>query len=944
MKSLPFLLIFALTAATALAGGFPDETHHTDHRTFAKIQFEPAWDSFQGGTPEGTARAYLENRAGRDGLPEDPSSFELVGSRESLLAHHVTFQQMIDGIPVQGGEIIVSVAKRDGRVLRTFNNRYPVGASAAFLPRSGIDREAAYDAAWQYLRAHGDLRSLPAAELVYTPEGSDFRLNWLVDLDLDGPDGAWRVRVDALSGQVVEVTDRRDVRKREETTPEQRIGAHEGPLADRAQAFARIREIEARRAAEAASPLASRESGTGLVFDPDPRTTLRNASLQDSSPSGAFTDAYLTRNLLDIQYDGSVYRLNGPWVRIINWDPPNTAPSTTTDGNWTATRGNNAFNDALTYFHLDQNQRYMQSLGFTGPMGIQEGSIGVDTDGVGGADNSYYVPGSNRIAYGHGCVDDSEDADVILHEYGHAINHDINNSWFGGDTGAMGEGWGDYWAGAYSYSTPTGPEFYPTWVFSWDGHGIPVGCWPGRILNAFGAMYVHSVYYDAHQPIPGGYESDELWSTPLFQSLLTLVQDFGETRESVDTILLESQFGLGPGLKMRDMANVIIATAQTLEPAGPHAEVFIEKFLAHNIILAPVPVIGVEEFAVVDEPSGNGAADPGETVDVRVTLNNSGLGPATAVSATLTSETVGVTIDQATAEFPDLPIGGTGTSSVDYVVTVDGAVECGTQMHFTLQVDYVALEQPTSVDRQAQLFAGVPIGGYGAAAPYAPLPDNDGNEVVSTITIDSGGALVSSNLNLDVNITHDYIGDLIIRLVSPSGTTALLHAFGGGADDDIIGNYPNTLTPGQSLDRFLGEPLDGDWELHVRDGGDGGTGTFNTWALYDISDFDCDGGVVATPEVAPLRFALDQNVPNPFNPATEIRFTVPADAGVVTLEIFDLRGAKVRTLVQSSLEPGQHARMWDGRDDAGIRTSSGTYFYRLTGEGFVQTRKMVIVQ
>ena len=62
------------------------------------------------------------------------------------------------------------------------------------------------------------------------------------------------------------------------------------------------------------------------------------------------------------------------------------APSTTTTGNWTAVRGNNAFNDATTYFHIDQNQRYMQSLGFTGTTGIQYGSIAADSNGANGDD------------------------------------------------------------------------------------------------------------------------------------------------------------------------------------------------------------------------------------------------------------------------------------------------------------------------------------------------------------------------------------------------------------------------------------------------------------------------------------------------------------------------------------------------------------------------------
>ena len=933
-----------LSSAIALACGGPLDTIHRDHRTTAKICIEPTWHGLLSGTAEGTARAFLASRHDHFGLSGDLAEIELSNERESLTARHVTFQQMLKGLPIEGAEVIVTIAKQDGRVMRTFNNIYPVGASAAFLATAGIDQQAAYDIAWDHLRAHGDLRSLPAARLVFSPEGSEFRLNWIVDLDLDGPSGGWRLRIDALSGAVVEVSDTAIARQKMRPADE-RIRDHEGPVADRQAAFARIQQLAAERAAHLNNPATSRASGTGVVFDPDPRTTLRNNALQNNSPSGAFTDAYFTRDLQDIEYDGNVYRLNGPWVHILDWDSPNTPPSTTTDGNWTATRGPNSFDDAMTYFQLDQNQRYMQSLGFVDATGIQFGSIGADTDGAGGADNSYYNPGSNRLSFGHGCVDDAEDVDVILHEYGHAINHSINSSWFGGDTGAMGEGFGDYWGGSYSYSTPEGPEFYPDWIFTWDGHGQGNQCWPGRIMNAHGAQYVHSTYYGAHQSIPGGYQSDELWSTPIFQSLRTLIEEEGQSRESVDSILLESQFGLGSGLKMRDMANVIIATAQELEPGGPHAAVLVEKFLVHNIILSPEPVIGVESFAIVDEPSGNGAADPGETATVRVTLSNAGLSTATAVSALLSTETAGITIQQGSAEFPDLPVGGTSTSEVDYSFAVDGDVDCGTLIHFTLQVSYLFNESPLAVDRANQLFVGVPSGGYGLETPYQPLPDNDGSEVLSTITLSGSDATVSGDFNMDISISHNHIADLVVRLTSPSGTGIFLHAFGGGSDDDIIGNYPNTLTPAQSFDAFLGEPLDGDWVLMVRDGGSGGTGILNSWALYDITGFECDSGPVATPEnTLPTRFTLAQNVPNPFNPATEISFAVPAEAGLVTLDIFDLRGFKVRNLERSQLAPGVYMRVWNGRDDAGTAVSSGVYFYRLSGSNFTQTRKMLIVQ
>jgi subtilisin-like proprotein convertase family protein len=937
------LLGLTLSSAVAFACGGPLDIVHTDHRSTAKICIEPHWDGVASATDEATVQNFLAKRFDHFGLSSDRSEIVFVGERESLIAHHFTYQQQLNGLSVDGGEIIVSIAKKDGRVLRAFNNIYPATESAVSLASSGISQETAFDVAWNHVGAFGDLRSVPSARLVYSPEGSDFRLNWIVDLDLEGPNGAWRVRIDAATSEVVELTDTQIARKLLAPVNE-RISEYTGPVADRQAAFVKIQDLAAERAASLNFANKSRAQGSGVVFDPDPRTSLRNNSLQDSSPSGSFSAAYFTRDLLDIEFDGTRYHLNGPWTYILNWDSPNTPPSNSTDGNWTATRGVNSFNDAMTYFHLDQNQRYMQSLGFEEATGIQYGSIGADTDGFGGADNSAYYPGTNRLTFGHGCVDDNEDADVILHEYGHAINHDINSSWYGGDTGAMGEGFGDYWGGSYSYSTPWGPTFLPNWIYTWDGHGSPVQCWYGRIMNAHGAQYVHSTFYGAHQPIPGGYQSDELWSTPLFQSLMTLVEDEGQTQESVDAIMLESQFGLGSGLKMRDMANVIIATAQEMEPTGPHAGVLVEKFLVNNIILVPLPQVGVTSFEVVSEPSGNGVPDPGETVDVQVTLSNSGLAGATGVTAVLSTATPGITIDQNTTSFPDLPIGGFGTGVADFTFTVAGEVACGTQIVFNLQVSYQTNGDPSSVDLTNKLFVGVPIGGFGEAAPNSSLPDNDGSSVTSIITISDTGALVSAGLNLDVHITHDYIGDLVVRLVSPAGTGIFLHAYGGGSANNIIGNFPNTLTPPQSLDAFIGQPLDGDWSLVVRDGGDGGTGALNSWALYDITGFDCHTSSAALEDILPTRFTLGRNVPNPFNPSTEISFSVPADAGLVTLDIFDVRGQKVRTLERSNLGPGVYTRVWNGRDQAGAAVSSGVYFYRLSGNNFSQTSKMVIVQ
>jgi hypothetical protein len=85
-------------------------------------------------------------------------------------------------------------------------------------------------------------------------------------------------------------------------------------------------------------------------------------------------------------------------------------------------------------------------------------------------------------------------------------------------------------------------------------------------------------------------------------------------------------------------------------------------------------------------------------------------------------------------------------------------------------------------------------------------------------------------------------------------------------------------------------------------------------------------------------------VPNPFNPVTRIRF-VTARAGVVGLEIFDLRGGLVRSLVSRPLPVGAHAYLWEGVNSGGHPVASGTYFVRLRiGAEVIQTEKITLVR
>jgi hypothetical protein len=94
---------------------------------------------------------------------------------------------------------------------------------------------------------------------------------------------------------------------------------------------------------------------------------------------------------------------------------------------------------------------------------------------------------------------------------------------------------------------------------------------------------------------------------------------------------------------------------------------------------------------------------------------------------------------------------------------------------------------------------------------------------------------------------------------------------------------------------------------------------------------------------APDDYNLEDAYPNPFNPSTELSFSI-MDAGNITLNIYDMMGRLVNTLVDGHLENGYHSVIWDGIDSNGNAVSSGMYIYALQGEGLSITKKMVLMK
>ena len=93
----------------------------------------------------------------------------------------------------------------------------------------------------------------------------------------------------------------------------------------------------------------------------------------------------------------------------------------------------------------------------------------------------------------------------------------------------------------------------------------------------------------------------------------------------------------------------------------------------------------------------------------------------------------------------------------------------------------------------------------------------------------------------------------------------------------------------------------------------------------------------------PKAYEIYQNYPNPFNPVTNIRYGLPR-LSQVKIEIYNILGQKVRTLVDEQKEAGYYTTIWGGRNDYGAKVGSGIYIYRIQAGDFVRVKRMVLMK
>jgi hypothetical protein len=294
-------------------------------------------------------------------------------------------------------------------------------------------------------------------------------------------------------------------------------------------------------------------TGTGQVFLPNPVADLEDQSLTDQKDAdyAALGPAYHVVTLTNL--DGSGY-LRGDWANI-RGETGNPAFSST--NTFIYTRDDDRFEQVMAYYWVTEAQKYIQSLGFGStlrPVNMESQDIRINQLGY---DNSFSWDKKDLLRFGKGGVDDAEDAEVILHEYGHAIL-DSQSTPFGAfgaspEAGAMHEGFGDYWA--VTVSAVIAPTADLPCVADWDSVSYTSGT----------PHCLRRVDTNLHYPedLNGRVHHDgQIWSRALWdiRNALGHVQ--------ADTIILEAHFSFPNEATMPEAAQEVVSAAQSLYNAG----------------------------------------------------------------------------------------------------------------------------------------------------------------------------------------------------------------------------------------------------------------------------------------------------------------------------------------------------------------------------------------
>ncbi len=735
------------------------------------------------GLQESVARKYLAGQPGTADLDQGQNGLELVEIKRGLASTVTRFRQTYQGTPVADAWV-TTIQGPQGDFIQVHDQSFD-GEFTSFVPRKVIDYAVAEQIALDFAGAKSTFAP-SQGELVWLAgeDGKTAHVAW--EMTVFGVDphehGDFLTFMDPTTGQVISQENR----------------------------------------------IAHFTTGTGDVFYPNPYQTLGSGvGITDNNDADS---AELNNQMIEVTLEGldeGTGLLTGEFVDLATLNSASLPDFDAIDFNreYFYTRSDDRFEQVVVYHTVDQMNRYFHALGFDDDTGTPNGIRDFPT--LANAhwyndDQSFYSTGDDAIHFGDGGVDDAEDGDIIAHEYGHAIQHNQNASWGGGEMGAMGEGFGDYIAASF-FQTHGDVAFQAN-------HAAAVGEWDATSYSSDDPPNLRRV--DGNKMYPGDlvgqvHADGEIWSRALWD----INQALGAS--IADQLVLESHFMLPGSASMVDGAEMILLADANIN--GGANEAAIRQAFEDRGILEPPATIGTVEldksiYNVGDVVSitvedGNG---PMSSVDVTIESSNGDVETVTLSGAagvysgviTSTAGTPTAADGQLQAEIGD-------TFVVTYVDTDDGS---GGTVDATDTAEFADITEYNSTD--------------------TPIPITDNNTITSTINVPDSGLLADLNVQLD--ITHTYDGDLTGTLTAPDGTVITLFSRIGGNGDDYSGTifddeagqaitdgsppYAGEFRPEEALSGLDGISITGDWILSITDSAGGDIGSLNSWSMFVVTD------------------------------------------------------------------------------------------------------------
>ncbi|KPQ43051.1 MAG: Fungalysin metallopeptidase (M36) [Candidatus Methanoperedens nitroreducens] len=503
-----------------------------------------------GKDPERIARKFLLDNFKLFKIKENLKDLTLIKKMDSLGGCHVLFQQFVDELPVYNAFTSVHMDKKN--ILKKVDVCYYPDLNIEPWEKN-ILQEEAIRIAIDFLNAEKRLSGKVSGELVIYPKKEKYYAAWKITVPFINPIEEWYVFLDCKNGKILDILD-----------------------------------------------VLLKATGRGRVFIPNPVVALGDSNLTAESeiPDRAYSTVVLK------ELDGSGY-LRGTYVDTCS--TPNRAKEQ--DLTFYYKRNDPRFKEVMAYYHIDEAQRYIQSLGFTN---ICNRPINVNVHGD-FVDNSYYNSDTKELTFGKWYIDDAEDADIILHEYCHAIlDEQVPGFGLNWNTCPIAEGFGDFFAACFFAEINDG--FNRECIGDWNGIG--------KIGNCVSRVDSKKHYPDDYLGIDSCDRDGEIWSAALWDIYLRMGGASRikakrlAARDNAIRLIIESNFNLNINSKFEDAADaIIIADKNIYDGASEH---LIREVLVKRGIL--FPLVKVEMQAKV-EPH---AVQPGRILTFSISMMNAG--------------------------------------------------------------------------------------------------------------------------------------------------------------------------------------------------------------------------------------------------------------------------------------------------------------------------------